>query len=223
MSYKTLLAATTALSLTAGFAFASTTDASIAAEENEVTMNAETQSEIAQSADGDMEEADQLTDEVSNNQAAQTAEEVSDVATNDGAEGGAIEGMPEMPEDGMEMAEGEASEDSKNDMADSPSELLASPFIGMTVGELIGMNVDGSEGDTVGEIDYIISRNGGMEAVIGVGGVLGLGEHTVAVPLSAFAMGDDTLTIEETEASLREMPEIDESEIEGLSDETPIS
>ncbi|MEJ6392952.1 hypothetical protein V8J82_06790 [Gymnodinialimonas sp. 2305UL16-5] len=102
-------------------------------------------------------------------------------------------------------------------------------FAGMTVSEIVGMDVHamGADGEAdVGEIDYIIETADGYEAVIGIGGFLGLGEYTVALPLGAFSMGDaeNQLMLDGyTEAELEAMPEIDESELEALDGEYVIS
>ncbi|GAB5449370.1 PRC-barrel domain-containing protein [Gymnodinialimonas sp.] len=90
---------------------------------------------------------------------------------------------------------------------------------GMTVADIVGMDVHTTSDNDVGEIDYIIQAEGGYEAVIGIGGILGLGEYTVALPLDAFSVSEDNnqLIIEGyTEAELEAMPEIDESELDAL-------
>ncbi len=62
--------------------------------------------------------------------------------------------------------------------------------------ELIGMSVVDSRGEEVGEIDdLIVSPNDGrIEAVLALGGVLGLGERLVSIPI-------EDLEIETTEQS----------------------
>lgn len=99
-----------------------------------------------------------------------------------------------------------------------------SQFTGMTVDQIVGLSVMSADGEDVGEIDYIISNGAGYEAVIGIGGFLGLGEYTVALPLGNFAMIDGDLILDEaTEEELNQMPEIDESELEGLEGDYVIS
>lgn len=102
-----------------------------------------------------------------------------------------------------------------------------SAFVDMTVADLVGMEVIGSNGNDVGDIDYVVGgQNGEYQLVIGVGGFLGLGEHTVALPLSAFAMGEaaNTLVLDGyTEEELDAMQEVDESTLTGLSDDHVIS
>jgi hypothetical protein len=63
----------------------------------------------------------------------------------------------------------------------------------------------------VGEIDRLIATGGELLAIVGVGGFLGLGEHSVAIPLDRFQMTDGALLIDgTTEGELEAMPEWDE-------------
>lgn len=92
----------------------------------------------------------------------------------------------------------------------------------MTVGDIIGQNVYEPNGDTIGDIDYIVGRDGGANAVIGIGGFLGLGEYTVALPLEEFTYDADQqmVKLDTTKDALKEQPEFDESDIESLPNET---
>lgn len=93
-----------------------------------------------------------------------------------------------------------------------------------TVGDVLGMDVESINGNDVGEIDYVIEGENGVEAVVGVGGLLGLGEYTVALPLSDFTMtDDDTLMLSLHEDELKKMPEIDEANLESLPDDMIIA
>jgi sporulation protein YlmC with PRC-barrel domain len=52
------------------------------------------------------------------------------------------------------------------------------------VSEIIGTTVTDSRGETLGEIDdLVLSSAGRIEAVVAVGGVLGIGERLIAVPV----------------------------------------
>lgn len=95
----------------------------------------------------------------------------------------------------------------------------------MTVGDLVGQNVYGPDGGTVGDVDYVVGRDGGGLAIIGIGGFLGLGEYTVALPLSDFGYdaAQQMVTLDTTKEALKEQPEFDESEVESLPDETPLA
>ncbi|MCT4576769.1 PRC-barrel domain-containing protein [Donghicola sp.] len=93
-----------------------------------------------------------------------------------------------------------------------------------TVGEVIGMEVEAINGDDVGEIDYVIASETGVEVVVGVGGFLGLGEYTVALPLNDFTVAEDeTLILSQDAEALKQMPQIDESAIESLPDDMVIA
>ncbi len=118
-----------------------------------------------------------------------------------------------------DMAEGDtgqtggASSGARNDI---------SHFAEMTVGQILGMEVSGTDGSDVGEIDYVYRNADGYMAVIGIGGFLGLGEHTVALPLGDFSInetGDGLVVDGMTEADLEAMPEIDESGLQSLPDD----
>jgi ribosomal 30S subunit maturation factor RimM len=150
------------------------------------------------------------------------------------AEGDTGTGMTGAQED-AEMAEGEtdtgmtgAQEDAEmaeGDTGSAGQQGEMSAFAGMTIGEILGMDVIGADGEDVGEIDYVFEDQGGYMAVIGVGGFLGLGEHTVAVPLGDFSMdgtGDALVLDEHTEADLEAMPEIDETGLDGLANDHEI-
>ncbi len=95
----------------------------------------------------------------------------------------------------------------------------------MTVGDLVGKKVYEPNGDTIGDIDYIVGGSGSADAVIGIGGFLGLGEYTVALPLSEFTYDAEQqmVKLDTTKDALKEQPEYDESGIESLPDETPLA
>jgi sporulation protein YlmC with PRC-barrel domain len=76
--------------------------------------------------------------------------------------------------------------------------------------ELIGMNVVTQGGDDVGEVDNFVIMQDRVQAVVGVGGFLGLGEHEVALPLDELAYDGEKLIIAYTEEELRAMPEYTE-------------
>lgn len=88
----------------------------------------------------------------------------------------------------------------------------------MTVDDVVGLNVLSVNGEDVGEIDYVIQHEGEIAGVVGVGGFLGMGEHSVAIPLSQFGLTPNgQLQLEErTEADLRNMPEVNEDRIQPL-------
>jgi ribosomal 30S subunit maturation factor RimM len=144
-----------------------------------------------------------------------------DMAEGDAGQTGTQAG--EMDGEQTDMAQGDAAQ-TGGGMSGAGGDI--SHFAEMTVGQILGMEVSGADGENVGEIDYIYQGSDGYMAVIGIGGFLGLGEHTVALPLSDFSMnetGDGLVVNGMTEADLDAMPEIDESELESLPDDHMIS
>lgn len=69
-------------------------------------------------------------------------------------------------------------------------------FGDVAVASLLGQNVVEGSGENVGEIERLISDDGGVMAVVGVGGFLGFGEHDVAVPLSEMAPVDGAVQLQ---------------------------
>ncbi|GHF02205.1 hypothetical protein GCM10016455_24120 [Aliiroseovarius zhejiangensis] len=94
----------------------------------------------------------------------------------------------------------------------------------MTVADMIGMFAYDPEGERISEVDYVIMGANGPEVVLGIGGFLGLGEYTVALPLTEFELGDDgaTLRLGTDKETLKTYPEFDESTAENLPGETSI-
>jgi hypothetical protein len=79
-----------------------------------------------------------------------------------------------------------------------------------TAGALIGAEVASSAGEDIGEIDNVVRINGEVMAVVGVGGFLGLGEHSVALPLTELDWQGETVTaFGYTEEQLKSMDEYD--------------
>jgi hypothetical protein len=135
------------------------------------------------------------------------------------AEGDTGSGMTGEQDD-TQMAEGDTGSGMTGEQAG------ASTFAGMTVGDILGMDVIAANGENVGEIDYIFQDQDGYQAVIGIGGFLGLGEHTVALPLSDFSVDQEQNALvldQRTEEDLDAMPEIDETGLEGLENDHEIT
>lgn len=95
----------------------------------------------------------------------------------------------------------------------------------MTVGDVVGFVAYDPEDNRIGEIDYVVKNGDGADAVIGIGGFLGLGEYTVALPLDEFELREDGMSfvLNTDKETLKEQPEFDESGVEGLPDETPVA
>lgn len=78
-----------------------------------------------------------------------------------------------------------------------------------TVGELIGRNITNAIGESIGEIDDIVEIRGETMAVIGVGGLFGIGEHDVALPVTELSVREgDIAAMGYTLEQLKSMEEI---------------
>ncbi|GFE49384.1 hypothetical protein So717_11370 [Roseobacter cerasinus] len=195
------------LALTAGTAFAGTsasTDAEIKADTSMETAADETKEFVNNAA------------QATENAAEATADAASDAAT-------AVEETAEDAASATADAVKDAAEYSEDTLQADNS--IDAEMSTMVVGDLIGKNVAEANGEVVGEIDYIIRDGDKLAAVIGIGGFLGLGEYTVAIPLNEFDMTaeEDTLKLANwTETELEAQPEFDETNVEGLPDDMPI-
>jgi hypothetical protein len=192
-----------------------------AATEEAVEQTAAAAGELAEDAEQTAEAAIEETGEAMN----AAGEEIESAAAEAGAEleqaaeatEQAASEAVESTEEAVETAEMEASEEL------ATQDLIASDFDGMTVGEIVGMNVYSTNNEDVGEIDYIVRDGDAYAAVIGIGGFLGLGEYTVAIPLEQFSLVDgevEGLKLSNwTEEELEAQPEFDESGDVGLDDD----
>ena len=82
----------------------------------------------------------------------------------------------------------------------------------VSVDQVLGSRVVNAEGEEVGEIeDLVLDRNQIAYAVVSVGGFLGLGEKTVAVPLDDLQLGEGEtyLMTSASQEQLEQMPEYD--------------
>ncbi|QFT94945.1 hypothetical protein FIU86_19000 [Roseovarius sp. THAF9] len=206
--------------------------------------------DTAQAAENTAEDAAQATEDAAEDtaQAAEnTAEDVEQAAENtaEDAEQAAentAEDAEQAAEDVAESTENTAEEMTDGDMAadteadtemgaDEGNEVtsteggMSSAFDGMLVGDILGQNVTTQAGEDVGEIDYVVRQGESLSAVIGIGGFLGLGEYTVAIPLEEFSMapeGEGMMLSSWTEEELKSQPEFDETGVEGLEDDVPL-
>lgn len=91
------------------------------------------------------------------------------------------------------------------------------PLMGMTVGDIIGKTVVNQQGDEVGEIeDVVISKQDKVtQAVVSVGGFLGIGDKSVAISFDELQPGQDQesilLTTGATVDELKQRPAYDEA------------
>ena len=91
-------------------------------------------------------------------------------------------------------------------------------------GAPIGLDVASSAGETIGEIDDVVSINGETMAVIGVGGFLGIGEHDVALPVTELMVdGNTILAMGYTREQLESMAEYNAEVATKLDSEQMVS
>jgi hypothetical protein len=93
------------------------------------------------------------------------------------------------------------------DVGGLPESAGASSWGERTGGDMVGQTVYGANGEEIGEVSDIVSRQGGSspEALVGVGGFLGIGERDVAIPLDRLQMQGDRLTTTMTKDELTAM------------------
>jgi hypothetical protein len=120
----------------------------------------------------------------------------------------------------VEIEDADTTAESVTEMAEmdplAPAGGLYGAFAELRVDDLVGMEVIGSMGDDMGEVDELVSDGARLLAVVGTGGFLGLFEHDVAIPLERFEMGADGLILPSlSEDEVRSMPEWD-GEFDGL-------
>jgi sporulation protein YlmC with PRC-barrel domain len=77
------------------------------------------------------------------------------------------------------------------------------PLYGMRGEQIIGKTLYGANGEEIGEVDNVVmAQGGGPEAVVGVGGFLGVGERDITIPLAQIRMDGDRLTTSMTKESI---------------------
>lgn len=95
----------------------------------------------------------------------------------------------------------------------------------MTVGDLTGTDVMDANGDSIGSIRDVVQGAGEAEAVVGIGGFLGIGRYDVALPLSDlnYNAADQVISVTLTREELEAMPEYDGADIEPLPADVQLS
>lgn len=94
--------------------------------------------------------------------------------------------------------------------AEDPASMNRSPAATMQDGrKLVGKDLYGANGEEVGEISNVLIEGGDASAVlVDVGGFLGIGSKTVAIPVDDLQVGQDRVTAAGlTEESAKNMPE----------------
>jgi sporulation protein YlmC with PRC-barrel domain len=99
----------------------------------------------------------------------------------------------------------------RRSVADSAEPYTGDVLAGITADELIGMDVVDATGENVGSVtDLLLGDNDQVDhAIIDVGGFLGFGAKSVAIPLDelAIAEGDGEVVVNTTRDQLDAMPE----------------
>ncbi len=95
----------------------------------------------------------------------------------------------------------------------------------MTVGDLTGTDVMDANGDSIGSIRDVVQGVGEAEAVVGIGGFLGIGRYDVALPISDlnYNAADRVISVTLTREELEAMPEYDGADIEPLPADVQLS
>ncbi|KMK65281.1 PRC-barrel domain-containing protein [Puniceibacterium sp. IMCC21224] len=134
--------------------------------------------------------------------------------------------MPVAPDAGTTLAPetGMAAETQPTLGDDMGADPLPNDVAELTVDQVLGMTVTGIDDETIGEIDYVVAQPDGPAFVIGVGGFLGLGEYTVAIPADQFSVTEDGYLklASMTRSDIEAQPEFDESGVEGLEGDVVI-
>jgi hypothetical protein len=109
---------------------------------------------------------------------------------------------------------------------DSATDTMAPQSLSeMTVGDLNGTDVMDANGDNIGKITDVVQGTNEGEAVLGIGGFLGIGRYDVALPLSdlSYNAQDRVISVSLTREELEAMPEYDGTDREPLPADTQLS
>jgi sporulation protein YlmC with PRC-barrel domain len=190
---------------------AATTDADLAPAEGETdaTATADVGADVAP-AEGEM-------------QTDTTATADADAATGEQMETGELQAGADIDTgtvDEQEPASGEMSAEDEASMV-----ARESPFADMTAEEIIGKDVVNTAGEDIGEVtNLVISDDKAVQAIISVGGFLGVGDKDVAVPLEDLQFGEDEaiLTSGLTKEALEQLPDYENDSWPALEGDQPI-
>ena len=95
----------------------------------------------------------------------------------------------------------------------------------MTVGDLNGTDVVDATGETIGTIKDVVQGPSEGEAIVGIGGFLGLGQYEVALPLSdlTYEAEAEAVAVTRTRDELEAQPEYDPAGQESLPADTQLT
>lgn len=217
---NTLLSGVAAIALMATPALAQSTDADLSAdtetkiitEDGDMSANSSVDAETNDASEEIAEAADATGDAI-----AEGAEATAD------ATGDAIDAAADQTEEWANEA-GEAMEDTTDEIASDMETLgdAVAPST-LTAGALVGTEVMGDTGETIGEVDNVVLVQGKEMAVVGVGGFLGLGEHDVALPLEELTVeGEQLHAAGYTKEELESMAEFDAEAATEVNDDEPV-
>ena len=103
--------------------------------------------------------------------------------------------------------------------ATTATQLVDPSILGMSVDKFEDMDVFGTDGKEIGEIDEVVRKGGSLYAIVEVDdGWFNLNEDEVAVPLDSFRMEDGRLTLPITEAQAKALGKYVEKDYEDVSD-----
>ena len=128
----------------------------------------------------------------------------------------------DQPSQQQGMGQGQQA-DTTSTAADTMSD---SPLYAMRGNEIVGQNVYGANGEEIGEVDNVVIRreSGGTPAVlVGVGGFLGIGERSVAIPLDQLRMEQDRLVTDMTRDQIAGMEAYDQNSWDSWDAERPLN
>ena len=91
--------------------------------------------------------------------------------------------------------------------ADTMEGASDNPLMQMTAGDLIGKSVVNQEGDEVGEIEDIVigTNDKAVQAIVSVGGFLGIGDKNVAVAFDELQQQDEDSVLLSSGATVEEL------------------
>jgi len=99
------------------------------------------------------------------------------------------------------------------------TQLIDPAILGMSVDKFEDMDVFGTDGKEIGEIDEVVRKGGALYAVVDVDeGWFNLNEDEIAIPLDNFRMEGSHLTLPITEAQAKALGKYVEKDYEDLSD-----
>lgn len=197
---------------------------------------------MTEGADDTVAEGQPLTEESENlaentgDAVAEGAAEAEQTAENMASEAGnALEQAGDETAQAAEAA-GNAVEEGANQMAEAADNAATATGnwferVSAELGELAdapitefeNKEVVSAEGQVVGEVDNVAMLGGQPVAIVGIGGFIGVGEHDVALDLTQLSWNGEQFVIQGyTEQELKEMPEVDVSDLEMLDSDATL-